>query len=124
MGRKKFRGQEIQHDGETERIVYAKRLWGKKRNDDYTEYRSSFALNNGEYAYRDWDEDNQREFFHVIKIHDPDVFQLLDESDHDEEKDDRHSHLSCGMRRWRRHRKKSHRHHLWRRRSIRCGSIL
>ena len=92
MGRKKFRGQEIQHDGETERIVYAKRLWGKKRNDDYTEYRSSFAVNNGEYAYQDWDEDNQREFFHVIKIHDPDVFQLLDEADHDEEKDDRHSH--------------------------------
>lgn len=92
MRRKKFRGQEIQHDGATERIVYARKLWGKKRIDDYTEYRSSFALSNGEYAYQDWDEDNQREFFHVVKIRDPNVFKLLDEADHDEEKDDRHSH--------------------------------
>ena len=91
MRRKKFGGQEIQHDGATERIVYARKLWGKKRNDDYTEYRSSFALNNGEYAYQDWDEDNQREFFHVVKIRDPNVFKLLDEADHDEEKDDRHA---------------------------------
>ena len=91
MRRKKFGGQEIQHDGATERIVYARKLWGKKRNDDYTEYRSSFALNNGEYAYQDWDEDNQREFFRVVKIRDPNVFKLLDEADHDEEKDDRHA---------------------------------
>ena len=91
MRRKKFRGQEIQHDGATERIVYARKLWGKKRIDDYTEYRSSFALSNGEYAYQDWDEDNQREFFHVVKIRDPNVFKLLDEADHDEEKDDRHA---------------------------------
>lgn len=91
MRRKKFGDQEIQHDGATERIVYARKLRGKKRNDDYTEYRSSFALNNGEYAYQDWDEDNQREFFHVVKIRDPNVFKLLDEADHDEEKDDRHA---------------------------------
>ena len=91
MRRKKFGDQEIQHDGATERIVYARKLWGKKRIDDYTEYRSSFALNNGEYAYQDWDEDNQREFFHVVKIRDPNVFKLLDEADHDEEKDDRHA---------------------------------
>ena len=91
MSRNKNVSREMQYDGATERIVYPGRLPGKKRNDDYTEYRDSFALRNGEYAYKDWDEENQREFFHVLRIKDPELLTFLDEFDHDEEKDDRHA---------------------------------